>query len=34
LVQKFKITQIPTLMALTDAVNYEGEVFDGELKID
>lgn len=34
LVQKFKITQFPTLLVITDPTNFEGEVYTGDMKID
>lgn len=34
LVAKFKVTQFPTLLVITDPQAHEGEVYSGELKID
>jgi hypothetical protein len=34
LVEKFKVTQFPTLLAITDPSVFEGEMYTGDLKID
>jgi hypothetical protein len=34
LVEKFKVTQFPTLLAITDPSGFEGEMYTGDLKID
>ncbi len=34
LVAKFKVTQFPTLLAITDPFSFESETYQGELKID
>ena len=34
LVHKFKVSKFPTLMVITDINNYEGEVYEGEMKVD
>lgn len=34
LIEKFKITQFPTILALTDPENYVGEKYEGDMKVD
>lgn len=34
MVKKFNIESFPTIMALTDPDNFQGEVYTGELKVD
>jgi len=34
LIQKFKVTAFPTLLAVTDPFTHEGEAYSGDLKID
>jgi hypothetical protein len=34
LIEKFKVSQMPTLIVITDPISYEGDVYSGELKID
>jgi hypothetical protein len=34
LIQQFQITKFPTILALTDADGFAGDVYEGELKVD
>lgn len=34
LIERFKVTSFPTMMVITDPHGYEGEKYEGELKID